>query len=433
MNNRHRRHAYVQRTPTKQMTTSTCLPSCSETTLPINAPDGSRIINLEQLASFVNTFTQHVLSCPKSALIEEGSAITIEGESQQGLASIIGMKCNGCKTVLHMETSTKVRGPTGNKRWECNIAAVWGQMATGGGHKKLKETMATLGVPIMSQRSFITTERDIGEWWRRQLENSMTEAGKEEHRLAIERNDYHEGVPSITVVVDGGWSKRSHRHSYNAKSGVGVIIGLQTRKLLYIGVRNKECTACTRGIEEHVCFKNWDESSSAMETDIILEGFKRAERDHGLRYIRFIGAGDSSVFPTLIAEVPGWGRSIQKLECANHACKCYRANLEKLVQQNPAYKGKGGLTGRMRQRLTSAARCAIKMRSLEPNQKEAIKKLQADLWNGPYHCFGVHNHCSPDFCTTSRENQQQDEGSSEQSVADNEQSTDLSDIATAQV
>ena len=45
--------------------------------------------------------------------------------------------------------------------------------------------------------------------------------------------------------------------------------------------------------------------------------------------------GDSSVFPTLIAEVPGWGRTIQKVECANHACKWYRASLEKPVQQNP--------------------------------------------------------------------------------------------------
>jgi len=112
--------------------------------------------------------------------------------------------------------------------------------------------MATLGVPTMSQRSFIATEREIGEWWRQHLDNSMKEAGKEERRLAIERNNYHEGVPSITVVIDGGWSKQSHRHSCNAKSGVGVIIGLQMHKLLYIGVRNKECTACKRGIEERV-------------------------------------------------------------------------------------------------------------------------------------------------------------------------------------
>jgi len=170
-----------------------------------------------------------------------------------------------------------------------------------------------------------------------------------------------------------------------------------------------------------------------METDIILEGFKQAERNHRVRYIRFVGDGNSSVFPTLIAEVPGWGRAIQKVECTNHAWKCYRANLEKLVQENPAYKGKGGLTRRMRQRLTSAARCAIKMHSQEPNKKEAIKKLQADLRNGPYHCFRIHCHCSPEFCTTSRENQQQDEGTSEQGVANAESPNDLSEVATDQV
>ena len=67
-----------------------------------------------------------------------------------------------------------------------------------------------------------------------------------------------------------------------------------------------------------------------------------------------------SVFPTLIAEGPGWGRAIQKVEYGDHACKCYRASLEKLVQQNHTYEGRAGLTGKMRQRL-SAARCAIKM------------------------------------------------------------------------
>ncbi len=38
----------------------------------------------------------------------------------------------------------------------------------------------------------------------------MAAAGKEEKRLAEERGDFHEVVPAITVVVDGGWSKRSH-------------------------------------------------------------------------------------------------------------------------------------------------------------------------------------------------------------------------------
>ena len=168
----------------------------------------------------------------------------------------------------------------------------------------------------------------------------MAAAGKEEKRLAEERGSYHDGVPAITVIVDGGWSKWSHKHSYNAKSGVGIIIRQKTGKLLHIGVRNKYCTACTQCIpkEQHACYKNWDASSSEMETDIILEGFKLAEQVHGVRYTHFIGDGDSSVYPTLI-NVPGWGYAIKKLECANHACKCYRAGL---AQENPAYKGKEG-------------------------------------------------------------------------------------------
>ena len=101
-----------------------------------------------------------------------------------------------------------------------------------------------------------------------------------------------------------------------------------------------------------------------METQAILEGFQQSEQVHGLRYTSFIGDGDSSVYPTLIQEVPNYGRAIKKLECANHACKCYRSSLEQLVQLNPRYKGKGGLTLQMRKKLTSAARCAIKMRSI---------------------------------------------------------------------
>ena len=90
--------------------------------------------------------------------------------------------------------------------------------------------------------------------------------------------------------MDCGWSKCSHKHSYNAKSGVTIIIGKETGKLLHIGIRNKFCAACTQGIpkENHSCFKNWSASSSEMESDILLEGFMQAERVHGVRYTRFV-------------------------------------------------------------------------------------------------------------------------------------------------
>lgn len=49
----------------------------------------------------------------------------------------------------------------------------------------------------------------------------MQNAGAEEYALAVERGDVDEnGIAFITVVLDGGWSKRSYGHNYNAASGV---------------------------------------------------------------------------------------------------------------------------------------------------------------------------------------------------------------------
>ena len=92
----------------------------------------------------------------------------------------------------------------------------------------------------------------------------MKEAAEEEKRNAIERGSFHEGVPAIAVIVDGGWSKRTHKHSYNAKSGAAIIIGAHTHKLLHVGVRNKYCSVCAQTNKHneeprpHDCYKNWD-------------------------------------------------------------------------------------------------------------------------------------------------------------------------------
>ena len=200
---------------------------------------GSRIINLDKLQKYSSDLTAHSLRCD--------GTVTLTGEKRQGLASILSGHCSVCDIEIILETSSKVKGARGYRQWECNLGAIWAEMSTGGGHSRLEETLSVLGVPVMTKSRFISTERGIGEQWRKILEESMAEAGRQEKQLAIERGDFHEDVPAITVIVDGGWSKRSHKHYYNAKSGVGIIIGKETKKLLYLGVRNKYCAACTQG------------------------------------------------------------------------------------------------------------------------------------------------------------------------------------------
>lgn len=48
----------------------------------------------------------------------------------------------------------------------------------------------------------------------------------------------------------------------------------------------------------------------------------------------------------------GYGPFIGKIECANHPCKCSHSGLKTLVKDHPEFRGKGGLTKRVIQRLT---------------------------------------------------------------------------------
>ena len=44
-----------------------------------------------------------------------------------------------------------------------------------------------------------------------------------------------------------------------------------------------------------------------MESDITVEGFKLAEQQHGVRYTKFIGDGDSSALVRLQQDIKVWG------------------------------------------------------------------------------------------------------------------------------
>ena len=355
---------------------------------------GSRIMNLENLAKDITTISEHSAMC-------NGVCHINQEVRREGLASVLLVECEKCSKGFYIESSTKVKGSGSKKtRYAVNVGAVLGQMATGGGHSKLNETAAALDLPGMSKNTFASIETQIGKAWEAQLAEEIIKAGEEEKQLAIAANDFFEGIPAISVTVDGGWSKRSHKHSYNAKSGVAVVIGNVTKKLLYLGVRNKYCSVCAvaanRGNppKKHECYRNWDGSSSAMETDMLVEGFKAAESMHGLRYMRMTGDGDSSVLPNIQASVCGWGKNVTKVECTNHAVKCYRTRLEKIVQDFPKYKGRGKLTQRAIKRLALGARCAIKMHS----KSKDVEKLRKDLRNAPSHVFNDHTNCSVSFC-----------------------------------
>ena len=108
--------------------------------------EGSRVINIHKLQQYASQLASHAAQCG-------GGKVILSGEVRDGLASVLSTWCWTCGEALTLETAQKVKGPQGYCRWECNLAAVWGQMATGGGHSQLKETMSVLGVPVMTKKS----------------------------------------------------------------------------------------------------------------------------------------------------------------------------------------------------------------------------------------------------------------------------------------
>jgi hypothetical protein len=70
---------------------------------------------------------------------------------------------------------------------------------------------------------------------------------------------------------------------------------LQTKKVLFIGIRNSYCCICQRALVKkedppsHLCFLNWKKASTAMEADAIVEGFSQSFNMHGLKYNKLIG------------------------------------------------------------------------------------------------------------------------------------------------
>ncbi|KAK3108941.1 hypothetical protein FSP39_019316 [Pinctada imbricata] len=196
-------------------------------------PQGYRFMNLDCLQSHISDITLHACTCPQAIqLASQGmSPLNIESELQNmGLASILGVVCQGCRKQFKL-----VNSPTlpESKRYDINVRAVWGSVSTGNGPSHLNELLGTMNSPGLSSTSFTSIEEEIGKWWANTLKDSMLKAGVEERRLAIERGSFHQEIPAITVITDGGWSKRTHKHSYNALGGVAIIIGKETGKLLF--------------------------------------------------------------------------------------------------------------------------------------------------------------------------------------------------------
>ena len=285
-----------------------------------------------------------------------------------------------------------------------NKEVVVGAINGGMTHAQVQELFSTIGINTPSQKVFTKFEKEICVELEKVLYDYLIENGKTERRMALEAGEkiHPNGAVETCVIVDGSWCTRSYGNRYRALSGCGVVIGFYSKKLLNLGIRNKYCCTCVkyrhqvnRSVPEHTCFMNWQGPSTGMESDILVDAFRIATSMHNLRYTRFVADGDSSTHSEIIARVP-YGRNVEKIECANHACKCLKNRLYKKQHENAECRR--FLSAAIIKKMCDFARNAIVCATTE---KKSVKDLISALKAIPLHFFrGDHKFC-PTRCSFS--------------------------------
>ncbi|KAK4885611.1 hypothetical protein RN001_001882 [Aquatica leii] len=186
--------------------------------------------------------------------------------------------------------------------------------------------------------------------WSDLLYDSMIETEKQEKAIAIKESKVvADRTLFITLIVDWSWSHRSHGHRYFANLGVACVMGAKTKKLLYLGVRNKYCAMCLylkkqeqEKVHDHY-FKNWLDSSVHKK----------------LRKMVF------------------YSRHLEKIECTNHVMKNYTKALIK--RQGPLKNVKDIVLVKLIKRLVKDARAAIIHNSKNGYRLQALNYIQECL------------------------------------------------------
>ncbi|GFR01566.1 uncharacterized protein TNCT_545451 [Trichonephila clavata] len=258
---------------------------CTENCL----PGGNFLCNLSHMIAQVRQLELHSYSC------NFGGTYVFNKMIKCGLYTELHYVCS---EILCNEKAVVT---TDSEKNTLNNLSVLGALSTGSGFSQEEEKFSVMNVRYMSKDKFASCEKLTSEVMKSYAEEEMLKAILDEKQLAESRGDIDsDGYYCITLIVDGGWCKRSYGHGYNASSGVSVLIVMSTQKIVFIGVRNIVCLICCAVAngrmekKDYLCWKNWKGPSTAMESDCIVEGLLYLETVHHIRCTRLVGDGDSN-------------------------------------------------------------------------------------------------------------------------------------------
>lgn len=185
------------------------------------------------------------------------------------------------------------------------------------------------------------------------------------------------------------WRKRS----FNSLFGVYAVVGYHTGKVLDV-IKSSYCKSCEYWMkrqntaeyeewqEEHAdkCLSNHVGSAEKMEVAAMLEIFQRSVERYGVKYLNYIGDGDSKTYSAIVATAPyGNPINIIKKECIGHVQKRMGNRLRACKNKNKGHRGRDKLTGKMIDKLSIYYGLAIRRNC------DSKDKMKEAIWTTFYH------------------------------------------------
>ena len=302
--------------------------------VPMEETRGNRLIDLAALQEML----REVSVCRKCRVGD----LTIRECGRNGLVPFLSVTCSNCSFSTE---KGHAMGQRAGKFYDANRRSVLAMRVIGRGHAALEKFCGIMDMPKpVNESNFRRHQQAVRGAAVSAAEASMIAAATE-----VRENNQEAGAEdssATAVTFDGTRMRRGFSSLY----GVFACIAWGTGWVVDMTVSSKFCQACNiwshrleMGKISRACYNEWKQehqdvccsttmsSSPAMEGDAARTLWCRSEDARSLRYLTYIGDGDSKGYSNVVQAKPyGPDQRVQKEECIGHVQKRLGTALRKL-------------------------------------------------------------------------------------------------------
>ena len=328
---------------------------------------GFKLIDADLLSEFINK----ALVCKDCKSSSATLSLHQDNSQKEGLAEKLTLTCHSCGAKHKFVTSKKMN----DKCFEVNRRSVIASMSTGGGRSSLVNFCTQMNLPSpLSKQGFANNMLFIETKLVEHAESLMCDAAEHLRGILCAEdptilNDDPDQAVSCAVTVDGTWQKRGH----TSKIGVVFVLSVVTGEILDYQVKSLVCHMCSKALckvkdnekdllkwrEKHNenCQINHKGSSDSMESAAAIELFCRSVERRKLKYVTYVGDGDSDSFRKVkdaVEQKYGERYIVSKEDCVGHVQKRMGTALRRFKKEKSGSRLSDGKSVGGKGRLTDA-------------------------------------------------------------------------------